>query len=182
MWPQPPTLCSEPPTRTRQVPRAPLHVRSVTPCIGVSCTPSVGVTPPSSLIRTHAPAQKAPIGFGFPPPIGLCRLSSLPAAPRPSPTLSLRIFLYVPGPLPRWLLWFNYPFLPTRLRPSQRGHPVGAFTVIHALATSAWETFRGCSHSIIFRPVDLLATPVAPTVVPFDIRQPWLVLPRLSPP
>lgn len=66
MWPQPPTLCSEPPTRTLQVPRAPLHVRGVTPCVGVSCTPSVGVTPPSSLIRTHAPDPKAPIGFGFP--------------------------------------------------------------------------------------------------------------------
>jgi len=116
----------------------------------------------------------------FPPPIGLCRLSSLPAAPRPFPTLSLRIFLYVPGPLPRWLLWCIYPFLTTRLRPSQRCHPVGAFTMIHASATSAWGTFRGCSHSIIFRPVDLLATPVAPTVTPFDIRQPWLVLPRIS--
>ena len=116
----------------------------------------------------------------FPTPIGLCRLSSLPAAPRPVPTLSLRIFLYVQEPLPRLPLWCAHPFLPTRLRPSQRRHPVGALADIHASATSAWGTFRGCSYSIIFKPVDLLATPVAPTVTPFGIRQPWLVLPRLS--
>jgi hypothetical protein len=115
-----------------------------------------------------------------PTPTGLCRLSSLPAALWPFPTLSLRIFLYVQEPLPRLLLWCTHPFLPTRLRPSQRSHPVGALADLHALATSAWGTFRGCSYSIIFQPVDLLATPVAPTVTPFGIRQPWLVLPRLS--
>jgi hypothetical protein len=112
--------------------------------------------------------------------IGLCRLSSLPAAKWPFPTLSLPIFLYVQGPLPRLLLWCAHPFLPTRLRPSQRCHPVGALADIHALAISAWATFRGCSHSIIFRPVDLLATQVAPTVTPSGVRQPWLLRPRLS--
>ena len=96
------------------------------------------------------------------------------------PTLFLRIFLYVQGPLPRLLLWCAHPFLPTRLRPSRRCHPVGALTEIHASATSAWGTYRGCSHSLIFKPVDLLATPIAPTVTPLDIRQPWLLLPRIS--
>ena len=111
---------------------------------------------------------------------GLCRLLSAPAGNSTFPTLSPRIFPHVLGPLPRLLLWCTHPFLPTRLRPSQRCHPVGALADIHALATSAWGTFRGCSYSIIFQPVDLLATPVAPTVTPFGIRQPWLVLPRLS--
>jgi hypothetical protein len=54
-----------PPTRTLQVPRAPLHVRGITPPVAVSPTTSVGATPPSSLVRTHAPDQKAPIDFGF---------------------------------------------------------------------------------------------------------------------
>ena len=112
--------------------------------------------------------------------MSLCRLLRAPAGSRPFPTLSLRIFLYVQGPLPRLLLWCIHPFLPTRLRPSQRRHPVGALAEIHALATSAWGTFRGCSHSLIFKPVDLLATPIAPTVTPLDIRQPWLLRPRLS--
>jgi hypothetical protein len=48
------------------VPRAPLHIRGVTPHVAVSPTTSVGSTPPSSLIRTHAPDQKAPIDFSFP--------------------------------------------------------------------------------------------------------------------
>ncbi len=66
MWPRPPTRCSEPPTRTLQVPRAPLHVQGVTPPVVISPTTSAGITPPSLLIRTHAPDQKAPIGFGCP--------------------------------------------------------------------------------------------------------------------
>ena len=111
---------------------------------------------------------------------GLCRLLSVPAGSGIFPTLSLPIFLYVQGPLPRLLLWCVHPFLPTRHRPSRRCHPVGAFAMIHALATSAWGTFRGCSHSFIFKPVDLLAIQIAPAVTPFGIRQPWLVLPRLS--
>ena len=66
MWLRFPTLCSSTPTRTLQVPRAPLHDRGVTPPVAISRTASVGVTPPSSLLRAHAPNQKAPIGFGCP--------------------------------------------------------------------------------------------------------------------
>jgi hypothetical protein len=57
---------------------------------------------------------------------GLCRLLPAPAAQRPFPTLALRIFPSVPGPLPRWLWWCIYPLLPTRRRPSRRENPVGA--------------------------------------------------------
>ena len=32
------------------------------------------------------------------------------------------------------------------------------------IATSVWTSFRGCSHSLMFRPADLLATQIAPTV------------------
>ena len=48
------------------MPRDPLHIRGVIPHVVVSRTTSVGVTPPSSLLRTHAPDKKAPLGFGFP--------------------------------------------------------------------------------------------------------------------
>ena len=57
---------------------------------------------------------------------GLCRLLSAPAGMRTFPTLALRIFPHVPGPLPRRLLWCTHPFLPTRQRPSRRWDPVGA--------------------------------------------------------
>ena len=42
-------------SRNDQVPRAPLHEQGVTSLVVVSWTTSAGVTPPSSLIRTHAP-------------------------------------------------------------------------------------------------------------------------------
>ena len=54
------------PTRTIQVPRAPLHAQGVTSNVAVSRTASAGVTPPSSLIRTHAQDQNAPVDFGRP--------------------------------------------------------------------------------------------------------------------
>jgi hypothetical protein len=49
-------------------------------------------------------------------------------------------------------------------------------------ATSVQKGFRGCSHSLMFRPPDLLATQVAPTAE-FRFRnprQPWLLRPRIS--
>ena len=54
------------PTKTIQVPRAPLHVWGVTPHAAVLATASAGTTPPSSLILAHAPDQNAPVGFGCP--------------------------------------------------------------------------------------------------------------------
>ncbi len=48
------------------MPRAPLHAQGVTSDVAVSRTASAGVTPPSSLIRTHAPDQNAPVDFGRP--------------------------------------------------------------------------------------------------------------------
>ena len=64
---------------------------------------------------------------GYPRASGLRRSLSAPAGSRTFPTLSLRIFTCVPGPLPRRLLWCTYPFLPTRHRPSRRWDPVGAW-------------------------------------------------------
>ncbi len=70
----------------------------------------------------------------------------------------------MPGPLPRLLLWCIYPFLPTRLRPSPPLDWVGAWQLpVQRLQYGA--LFRGCSHSLRFRPAGLLATPVAPTAV-----------------
>ena len=141
---------------------------------------SPGVTPALSLILAHAPDLNPLTASVLPLYRESLQVAAPPAGSRPFPTLSLRIFLYVQGPLPRLLLWCFHPFLPTRLRPSQRRHPVGALAEIHALATSAWATFRGYSHSLIFKPVDLLATPIAPTAAPDGARQPWLLRPRIS--
>ena len=70
----------------------------------------------------------------------------------------------MPGPLPRLLSWCIYPFLPTRLWPSPPLDWVGAWQLpVQRLQYGA--PFRGCSHSVMFRPAGLLATPVAPTAV-----------------
>src|SRR5882724_988861 len=67
-----------------------------------------------------------PLPTGSPWTTGLCRLLSAPAGRRTFPTLSLRIFPCVLGPLPRQLVECIYPFLPPRHRPSPRSDRVGA--------------------------------------------------------
>jgi hypothetical protein len=71
----------------------------------------------------------------------------------------------------------------TRFFPQDNGLPDvrtrSAPSHIHT-ATSVWACFRGCNHSLMFRPADLLATPIAPTAAPLGTGQPWLLRPRLS--
>jgi hypothetical protein len=68
----------------------------------VFCISSEGVTPPSSLLRTHAPDQYPPVLFGSPYSTGPCRLLAVPAVYWTFPVLSPQIFPQVSGPLPRW--------------------------------------------------------------------------------
>jgi hypothetical protein len=70
----------------------------------------------------------------------------------------------------------------TRFFPQDDGLPDITTRSAHHIirtATSVRRIFRGCSHLFIFRPADLLTTPVAPTAV-LCTGQPWLLLPRLS--
>jgi hypothetical protein len=102
---------------------------------------------------------------------GLCRLLSAPAGRRTFPTFSLRLFPDVRGPRPRRLVWCLSPFLPTRPRPSPRADRGGApLCAVQRLPYGA--LFRGCSHSLMFRPIGLLATQIAPTdtAVPYGSR------------
>ena len=161
-----------------QVPRAPLHVPGVTSHVMVSRTKSVGITPPSSLLRAHASILPPPHASVVPSTPGLCRLLSAPAGRRTFPTLSLRIFPCVLGPLPRRLVWCT-----TRFFPHDNGlPPVRTGSALHHVrtATSVRRVFRGCSHSLMFRPAGLLATPVAPTATDTSVWQPWFLRPSIS--
>jgi hypothetical protein len=122
------------------VPRAPLHVQGATRHAEISRISSAGFTPPSSLLRTHAPIRNPPHASVTPRAQGLCRLLSAPAGSRTFPALSLRIFPHVLGPLPRWLLCCTYPFLHTKQRPSPRKHWLGAIQNTHT-AISVWNVF-----------------------------------------
>ena len=70
----------------------------------VFCIPSEGVTPPSSLLRTHAPVQTHSLLLRLlTSSMGLCRLSPVPAACWTFPVLSPLILPWVSGPVPRWV-------------------------------------------------------------------------------
>ena len=147
--------------------------------VGHPCVPSAGITPPSSLIRAHTPVLNPPTASGFnlvrwvfagyrqsllrvgPSRRYLCE--SFPGCLAPYPGCSC-------GALAR-----SFPQdigLPDVMTRSALGNT-------HTMATSVWTLFRGCSHSLMFKPADLLATQVAPTAVPLGTGQPWLFLPRL---
>ena len=103
--------------------------------------------------------------------LGLCRLDHPRLVSGTFPTLSLRIFPCVLGPLPRQLSRCMCPFLPARQRPSPREDRVGAQP--HPVQRRQHgASFRGCSHSLTFRPAGLLATQVAPTATDMSVWQP----------
>ena len=86
----------------------------------VFCITSEDVTPPSSLLRTHAPDQCPPVLFGSPSSTGLCRLSPVPAGDWSFPTLSLQSLHRRLDPYPGMPLWCPRPFLPRELQPQPR--------------------------------------------------------------
>ena len=101
------------------MPRAPLHSVGVTFAVRISWIPSESITPPSSLIRAHAPLQIPPRPLRHPPyRAGSLQVVVVPAGRWTFPTLSLRIFPWMLGSVPRRLTWCIYPLLPTRHRPS----------------------------------------------------------------
>ena len=79
----------------------------------------------------HAPEQNPLAVFDLTITTGLCRLSQAPAGRWPFPALSLLILPWVPGPLPRWLLWCTFPFLPIGHRPSPLLQRVGYQQYLH---------------------------------------------------
>ena len=91
-----------------------------------------------------------------------CKLLPAPAASGLFPTLSLRIFPVMPGPLSRRLAECTYLFLPLQLRPSPMENG-SAYRKIPLKRLHSGGGFRDCSHFFMFGPHSLLATLVAPT-------------------
>ena len=90
----------------------------------LACISSEGATPPSSLLRTHAPDQIPPALFGSPYSTDLCRLLPVPAGRWSFPTLSLQSFHRCLDPYPGMPLWCSRPFLPQRVTASAALHPL----------------------------------------------------------
>ena len=94
-------------------------------CVVASGATSAGVTPPSSLLRAHAPDQIPPADFGFLNTAGLRRLSPIPAGRWSFPVLSPQSLYGCLDPYPAAPLRCSYPFLPQGLRPHLRGNRFG---------------------------------------------------------
>ncbi len=128
----------------------------------VYCITSEGVTPLSLLIWTHATDQNPPADFGFPYAADPCRLLPVPAGSWSFPTLSLQALHRCLDPYPGAPLRCIYPFRPEELQPHNRCTKFGAPNY-RRNATSTTTSFRGGSHSVMFRLPCLLAPQMAPT-------------------
>jgi hypothetical protein len=101
--------------------------------------------------------------FGlYPRSRSLDRLLPGPAATGIFPTLSLRVFPVMPGPLPRRFADCFYLLLHLHHRPSptMNGSACRFYPLKRLLSG---RLFAGCSHFLMFKPHSLLATLVAPT-------------------
>jgi hypothetical protein len=139
---------------------------------------SAGVTPPSSLLRAHAPVLNPPRASVVPSTPGLCRLRSAPAGRRTFPTLLCTSVPACLDPYPGGSCGAL-----TRFFPHDSGlPPVRTGSALHNVrtATSVRRPVRGCSHSLMFRPTGVLTTQVAPTATDTSVGQLWFLRPSVS--
>src|SRR5208283_1595897 len=104
----------------------------------------------------------------------LCRLLSAPAASRTFPTLSLRIFLRMPDPIPRQVPRSACACFFLRVIGLPHACNRSASPLLPTNTTFRGESFRGCRYSFMFRPPILLASPVVPTAAHTAAGQPRL--------
>ena len=161
-------------SRNRQVPRAPLPASGVTLGGEMSSISSEGVTPPSSLIRTHAPDQNPPyrlrlslirkVFAGCCQPLledgpsrrylhNLCKGAWTHTPPRSWRSVRLDALALGSGRFDR------------RTSASPQSLTSSAREKLPAMQLQQGGVFRGCSHSLMFRLPYLLGPPVAPTAV-----------------
>jgi hypothetical protein len=114
----------------------------------------------------------------YPRTVGLCRLLSAPAGRRTFPTLFCASFSACLDPYPggSWSASTRF-FLHDIGLPRVR---TGSALRTTRTATSIRHLCRGCSHSLMFRPADLLTTQVAPTATDTSVWQLWFLRPSLS--
>ena len=102
-----------------------------------------------------------------------------PAATGIFPTLSLRIFPQMPGPMPRRSQGVHMP-VPSSLSSALPNRGVGRLPASTREHDFSRSVFRGCRHFFMFRPPSLLTSQVVPTAAPNDAGQPRFLRPGLS--
>ena len=102
-----------------------------------------------------------------------------PAATGIFPTLSLRIFPQMPGPMPRRSHGVHVP-VPSSMSSALPNRGVGRLPASTREHDFSRSVFRGCRHFFMFRPPSLLTSQVVPTAAPNDAGQPRFLRPGLS--
>jgi hypothetical protein len=151
------------PTSEHSLPREPLRPRVGVAAARHETATRVAGHYPSFLVTGSCARPQSSHGLGFTLVPGVfASCCAAPAERRPFPALSPRILPQVPGPLPgrpgAALARFFTPGIglpPFLTRSAQHKIPHNDFR--------AGLGFRGCSHSLMFRPPALLATQVIPT-------------------
>jgi len=154
-----------------QVPRAPLHDQGVTLLVVVSGTTSAGVTPLSSLVRAHAPVLNPPSASVVSLDSGSVQVAISPCWEEDLPDVvsahpSLRAWPPTPAALE-----VRLPVSSPKTSAFPSFGP-GRRSTMYRTATSVRRAFRGCSHSLMFRPAGVLATQIAPTATASTVGQP----------
>ena len=121
------------------------------------CLSSEGVTPPSSLLRAHAPDPLPPALLGSPYPAGLGRLLPVPAGRWSFPTLSLQSLHRRLDPYPGMPLGCARPFLPRACQPQHSDTHFGSSTLppqcnFHGEFFSRRQSFRYVQAPIVVSP------------------------------
>jgi hypothetical protein len=120
---------------------------------------SEGVTPPSSLLRAHAPDHSPPHASVAPRWWGLCRLSRVPAGLWPFPTLSLPSLCRCLDPYPAVSVRCTCPPLPQRQRPHVTRNTFGTRekpckTISTGSAITGVQSFANVQAPTLARPPD----------------------------
>ena len=124
----------------------------------VACITSEGVTPPSSLLRTHAPDQNPPAHFDSTYKAGSLQVVASPCWEMVLPDVISAILAQVPGPLPRDASLVPLSVSSQRVTASPALHKVRHIRANRRNATSTTTPFSG-RQSFRYVQAPMLASP-----------------------
>jgi hypothetical protein len=124
---------------------------------------SAGITPPSSLLRAHAPDRHPPVGFGCPYSSRSLQVVPSPCCIAALPDVISAILARSSGSVPRHGSAVHSSVSSRRASASPKGQRTRPVRFSRNAVLCGGQ-FRGCNHSLMFRLPDSLGSPTAHTV------------------